>query len=122
MSLLKDAETVFNKLWKNQSVCMYDALRILESAKYRMLEATSLTRSLPTISEQQRRNALRDYRIITRNITQALKSQDAFDTMRALWYYLELWKGQMAYAKGSAAYQAFNKKWNAPKYNVFKKN
>ena len=90
MSLLKDAETVFNKLWKNQSVCMYDALRILESAKYGMLEATSLTRSLPTISEQQRRNALRDYRIITRNITQALKSQDAFDTMRAFWYYIYL--------------------------------
>ena len=97
---------------------MNGVFKVLDSAHYAMVETIRVVPDLP-VTERQKREAVRDYRIILRCIAQAQRTQTGFDIMRALWYYLELWKGQIAYAKGPQAYKNFQKKWNAPQYKVF---
>jgi hypothetical protein len=99
---------------------MNDAVFALESARVDIKNLIASARTLPTITEQQRRDSLRDYHIISRNISNALSTRRRYDMMRALWYSLELAHGMVALSKGPRAYKAFQRKWNDPKYNVFK--
>ena len=72
------------------------------------------------ISTPMKREALNSYLRILKFISRALTTMNNFDSLKALYWILELFEGTLAFGKGPEAYQKFQVKYNSAKYNIFK--